>query len=702
MESIEGLLDALHVPEYLGIPELEDASNFILSFSTPTLILIGAAVFALVYWLAMRPKATKLLCDLNNQSLPVQGEPACRRSTLMKEDQYYCDDVKTAYEAFQRGVRISGDGPCLGFRKLGSPYNWISYKEVSSRAEFFGSGLLHRGCSPSPDQFIAVFSQNRPEWVISKLACYTYSMVIAPLYETLGTEGLIHILNTTESSTVICDKPGRAETLLSYVEGSKTPYVKTIILMEPFEDSLGGRGRSCGVDVLSMKDVEDLGKENWKAPMPPKPEDIAVICSTSGTTGKPKLAMLSHKGMVCCISSVLSILQKSFPVSHEDTILSFLPLAHVYELMAQLMFYCQGGRVGFYQGDIQLLMDDCRTLKPTFFPTVPRILNRMYDQIHSAMKSPVKRFLLHCAVWAKQVELRRGIIQNNSIWDWLLFSRIQAILGGRVRIILTGSAPISSTVLSFFRTTLGCLIVEGYGQTECTGACTCSLPGDYTAGHVGPPVSWSTVKLEDVEEMNYFVSNGEGEICVKGPGVFLGYLKDTEKTAEAIDADGWLHTGDVGRWLPNGTLQIIDRKKHLFKLSQGEYIAPEKIENAYLRCTTVSQVFVHGESLQSFLVGIVVPDPEVLPSFAEKRGITGTYEELCRNPEVRKAVLEDMTRIGREAGLNSLEQVKTIYLHPEMFTIAKGMLTPTLKSIRAKLRNYFQQQINQLYTNPSL
>lgn len=185
---------------------------------------------------------------------------------------------------------------------------------------------------------------------------------------------------------------------------------------------------------------------------------------------------------------------------------------------------------------------------------------------------------------------------------------------------------------------------------------------------------------------------------MKGPNVFQGYLKDPAKTAEALDKDGWLHTGDIGKWLPNGTLKIIDRKKHIFKLAQGEYIAPEKIENVYQRSEPVAQVFVHGESLQAFLIAIVVPDVETLCHWARKRGFEGSFEELCRNKDVKKSILEDMLRLGKESGLKPFEQVKGIALHTELFSVSNGLLTPTMKAKRVELRNYFRSQIDELYS----
>uniref|UniRef100_A0A9L0JSZ9 Long-chain-fatty-acid--CoA ligase n=1 Tax=Equus asinus TaxID=9793 RepID=A0A9L0JSZ9_EQUAS len=571
---------------------------------------------------------------------------------------HYYDDARTMYEVFRRGLSISGNGPCLGFRKPNQPYQWLSYQEVADRAEFLGSGLLQHNCKACTDQFIGVFAQNRPEWIIAELACYTYSMVVVPLYDTLGPGAIRYIINTADISTVIVDKPQKAVLLLEHVERKETPGLKLIILMEPFEEALKDRGQECGVVIKSMQTIEDCGQQNHRVPVPPKPSDLSIVCFTSGTTGNPKGAMLTHGNVVADFSGFLKVTE----------------------------------------GDIRLLSDDMKALCPTIFPVVPRLLNRMYDKIFCQADTPVKRWFLEFAAKRKQAEVRSGIIRNDSIWDELFFNKIQASLGGCVRMIVTGAAPASPTVLGFLRAALGCQVYEGYGQTECTAGCTFTTPGDWTSGHVGAPLPCNHIKLIDIEELNYWTCKGEGEICVKGPNVFKGYLKDPDRTKEALDSDGWLHTGDIGKWLPAGTLKIIDRKKHIFKLAQGEYVAPEKIENIYIRSEPVAQIYVHGDSLKAFLVGIVVPDPEVMPSWAQKRGIEGTYVELCTNRELKKAILEDMVSLGKEGGLHSFEQVKAIHIHSDMFSVQNGLLTPTLKAKRPELREYFKKQIEDLYS----
>ncbi|XP_060691286.1 long-chain-fatty-acid--CoA ligase 1a isoform X1 [Hemiscyllium ocellatum] len=696
------MMQASDLVTHLRIPELWEVRQFVRSLPPSALIGIGTIAALIAYWYATRPKPQKPPCDLTKQSVEVQNGELARKSVLLKQKDLitsYYVDVRTLYDVMKRGLVISSNGPCLGSRRPNQPYEWISYREVMSRAEHVGSGLFTQGYRPGNNQFIGIFAQNRPEWVIIEQACYTYSMVVVPLYDTLGDEAISYILNKADIAVVFCDTQAKAESVLNSVESKQTPDVKIIVIMDPFGTELKQRGIKSGVEIVSLQTIEYAGRDQKWKPKPPQPDDLAVICFTSGTTGNPKGAMLTHRNVVSNFSAFVKVTEGQWVASPSDIHISYLPLAHMFERLVQIVVLCHGARIGFFQGDIRLLMDDIKVLRPTIFPVVPRLLNRMYDKIHSQANSFLKRWILQIATWRKTAELRKGIMRRNSIWDKLVFRKIQDSLGGQVKLMVTGAAPVSETVLTFIRAAVGCQFYEGYGQTECTAGCSMTLPGDWSAGHVGAPMPCNLIKLVDVEEMNYFARAGEGEICIKGTNVFHGYLKDPEKTAEALDNHGWLHTGDIGKWLPNGTLKIIDRKKHIFKLAQGEYIAPEKIENVYVRSEPVAQVFVHGDSLQAFLVGIVVPDPEVLPAWAQRRNITGTFEELCKNKVLKDAILANLTQIGKEAGLKSFEQVKDIALYPEMFTVQNGLLTPTFKAKRAELRKFFRSQIAELYKN---
>uniref|UniRef100_A0A671KUT8 Long-chain-fatty-acid--CoA ligase n=1 Tax=Sinocyclocheilus anshuiensis TaxID=1608454 RepID=A0A671KUT8_9TELE len=585
-------MQAHELLKQLRIPELSEVRDYFRSLSTN--ILLGMGVFTAVtaYWVATRPKALKAPCDLRMQSVELPGGEFARRGAVLNGGpllSHFYEDAKTMYECFHRGLRESKNGPCLGSRKPKQPYEWLSYSEVIERAENLGSAFLHKGHSKDGDPYIGIFSQNRPEWTISELACYTYSLISVPLYDTLGTEAISYILDKSMS--------------------------------------------------------------------PPQPDDLAIICFTSGTTGNPKGAMLTHRNIASNVSAFIYV-TKVNTFSNNSPIITQL-LMHFSSRMQICTFF--------------------------FFITF----------------CPLKRHILEFAFRRKENEMKSGIMRRDSVWDKIIFKKVQASVGGHVRLMITGAAPVSAPVLTFLRAALGCHFYEGYGQTECTAGSTTTLPGDWTAGHVGAPLPCNDIKLVDVGEMNYYATKGEGEVCVRGPNVFKGYLKDPEKTKEALGEDGWVHTGDIGRWLPNGTLKIVDRKKHIFKLAQGEYIAPEKIENIYIRSEAVAQAFVHGDSLQACLVAIIVPDPDFLPGWAKKRGIEGSYEELCKN-KVKKAILEDIVKLGKESGLKSFEQVKDIALHTEMFSIQNGLLTPTLKAKRADLRNCFRNLIDELYSNTQM
>lgn len=694
------VMQAHELLKQLRVPDMNEVRDYLRTFSTNTLIGMGAFTAITAYWYATRPKALKPPCDLQMQSQELLGGEFARRATILNGGpllSYFYDDAKTMYEFFLRGQRISNDGPCLGSRKPKQPYEWLSYSTVIERAEHLGSAFLQKGHSKNGNPYIGIFSQNRPEWTISELACYTYSLISVPLYDTLGTEAIVYIIDKTCINTVVCDVPEKARLLLDSVSGHQHS-VKTLILIEDFDSELVSRAQQCGIEIISLRDAENIGKAHRQKPAPPKPDDLAIICFTSGTTGNPKGAMLTHKNIVSNTSAFVKVTQIHCPLGPDDAHISYLPLAHMFERVVEGVALMHGARIGYFQGDIRALMDDLQTLKPTIFPVVPRLLNRMFDRIYGQANSPLKRRILEFAFRRKEAEMKSGLMRRDSLWDKIIFKKVQASVGGHVRMMVTGAAPISPQVLTFLRAALGCQFYEGYGQTECTAGSTTTMPGDWTAGHVGAPLPCNDIKLVDVAEMNYYASNGEGEVCVRGPNVFLGYLKDPEKTKETLDEDGWVHTGDIGRWQANGTLKLVDRKKHIFKLAQGEYIAPEKIENIYIRSEAVVQAFVHGDSLQACLVAIIVPDPDFLPGWAKKRGVEGSYEELCRNKDIKKAILEDIVKLGKESGLKSFEQVKDIAIHTEMFTVQNGLLTPTLKAKRAELRNYFRKQIDELYS----
>jgi long-chain acyl-CoA synthetase len=351
---------------------------------------------------------------------------------------------------------------------------------------------------------------------------------------------------------------------------------------------LSSRADSCGIKLYTFNEVLAKGIENQASfsVKPPTPDDSMMFSYTSGTTGDPKGVKLTHK-MICQTSCSINLKQGNNPLNESDSYISYLPAAHSFEqaLFGTSMIY--GMKCGFFSGDpLKLVSDDLPCLRPTMFPSVPRLYNRIYGKIKDTfnLATGVKGSLIKQGVAAKLAKMRNTGSVTHCLWDKIIFKKVKQMMGGNVRTMLTASAPISCDVLDFLKVCFCCPIYEGYGMTETCGGSVCTVASDPLSGHVGGPVANVKIRLKDVPEMNYMTSNDppQGEVCFWGPSIMKGYFKNPEKTAETI-VDGWLYSGDVGQVYPNGSIKIIDRAKNIFKLSQGEYLAPEKLEGVYVQ-----------------------------------------------------------------------------------------------------------------------
>ncbi|XP_055335802.1 long-chain-fatty-acid--CoA ligase 5-like [Paramacrobiotus metropolitanus] len=614
---------------------------------------------------------------------------AWTRGKMGKLDKLGIEVPKTLYEILEHGLKASGDGKCLGYRtSLTSPYVWLSYSEVLERVKYFGAGLVYLGLKPASESFVGIFARTSPEWVIAEYASYAYSLVTAPIYDSLGPEGCQTALNRLGVTLLICGDDKNFQTLMTGNHVLKK--LRNIVFIQSSEETRA-KAHALGIQVYQFEDVVELGKKHPTPLRLPRPDDLAMLNFTSGTTGEPKSAMLTHRTLTASVEAILTSMLP-LRLNTETTSLAYLPLAHVMERIEELAIFLYGGKVGFNSNGVAHLIEDIQELKPDVGVLVPRVLNRIYGKMMDNIRgSLIKTFIFNLAVFCKTVEMRFGLYRKNSIWDYLIFGKVQKTLGGRIRCVATGSAPQDAKMTNTMKAALGCYFFEIYGQTETAGIITATLPGDPFTGHVGCPVEGMEIKLVDVPELGYYAKDLKGEICARGPLIMSGYYGMPDKTAEIMDPDGFIHTGDVGHFVEGGRLKIIDRKKHIFKLSHGEYVAPERVETELLTSSHFQQIFVDGSSLHPFTVALVYPNYDLLPP------------EVRSDPEQTKQfLLEELVNTGKRRHLRSYEVPKKIYLLPEVFTLENGFLTPTQKVRREAVRVAFKQQLADMYRGVSL
>lgn len=564
-----------------------------------------------------------------------------------------------------------------------------------------------------PGTQLCLYMKNCMEWILAEHATYCLGGATAPMYDTLGPDTVQFVLTQTGSKSVVCSR-AELSAICQAKSSGKCPTFQYAILVDGVIPESAQMAKEAGLDVISFAKVEAMGAQRIATQghkhNPPNAKDVATFCYTSGTTGDPKGALITHENFISAIAGMQAV----FRPEPFDRHLSYLPLAHIFERMVTAQILIAGASIAFYRGNAIFLIEDLQACRPTMLPAAPRVLNKIYDKVQAGMVAAggIKKKIFDAGIAAKTEGLTKGHLKH-ALYDRLLFNKIKKALGlDCIRFLVSGSAPLSATVMVFFRCILGVAIVEGYGQTEGAAAATISHPDDIaTAGHVGGPTGSTEIVLVNVPEMGYLHTDmhhqgqpcqGRGEIWVRGPNVFKGYYKDEEKTKEAVDEEGWLHSGDIGLWTMQGQLQIVDRKKNIFKLSQGEYVAPEKIENVLVGSMLIGQCFVYGDSFQSALVAVVVPDEEPSKAWATKQDDLVSklsFSKLCQSTQLKEAIMADIHRLSKAQGLHGFKTPKAIYLESNLFTTENDLVTPTFKLKRNKLKDNYEHQINEMYAS---
>ena len=611
-----------------------------------------------------------------------------------------------------------GSKPALGTRvknpdgTLGE-YKFKTYDEVREICYKFGAGIQFLKLAPKINEwkdmnlsFMGVYSKNREEYTICDITSSLFGHVIVPIYDTLGPDAVQFVFEQTNLTTIYCSN-NYIGVLTKSAKEKKLGRVANIVVWDPYTPEEKKELESSGVTLYSMQEVVTAG-EGVQIKLPKvKPDDVMVFSYTSGTTSTPKAAMLTHVNFISALGGVEVGADPGFSFNSDDIHLSYLPLAHIYDRLACSYMLCVGGRIGYYSGDILKIKEDIQALKPTFFTSVPRLYNKIYDGIMDGIKQQgaVKKMLINTAISTKLENLAKKCTFSHGLYDSIVFKKMREALGGQMRFMTTSAAPISAERLNFLKIAMSCPIVEAYGQTESTGASFMTHTQDPSVGHVGGINPACEFKLVDVPDMKYTSQDrnekGErcprGEICLRGPMIFRGYYKDDEKTKEAIDSEGWLHTGDVGMVDSTGRLKIIDRKKNIFKLAHGEYVAPEKIETVLMRSKLIAEIYVYGDSLQTYCVMIVVPNWPEFISFCKSKGKTEEDpEKLAQDKEAIGWLLAELDRVGRVEGLHGFEIPKKLFLRKDSFG-TDGLLTGTLKLKRNEAKEFCREIIQELY-----
>ncbi|KAG0579471.1 hypothetical protein KC19_4G101200 [Ceratodon purpureus] len=614
--------------------------------------------------------------------------------------------LSTCWDLFERSCKRAPRNNMLGVREIkdekAGEYVWQSYEEVYNNVICIGAAMRHLGVNPKGR--CGIYGTNCPEWFTAMEACNAHSIVCVPLYDTLGLKAVEFIAN-------------HAEIAIAFVQETKLPlmiqslpncteYLKTVVSFGKVSDDQKSQAQGSGVSIYSWEEFLDLGRRNTIELAPPKKEDLSTIMYTSGTTGEPKGVMLTHENVLTTIAGLDQYLKSLNEVmDHNDVYFSFLPLAHIFDRVAEEMFVFVGGSIGFWQGDIKKVPEDIAALKPTLFIGVPRVFDRLTAGIQDriAAAGGIKNWLFNFGYSNKLKWIKKGYKQDKAspLFDKLVFNKVRMGLGGRVRLVISGAAPLSGHVEEFLRVIMCAPVMQGYGLTESCAASFIQVPDVISMnGTVGPPLCNIDARLESVPELGYDALDTEkprGEICIRGNTLFSGYYKRPDLTEEVL-IDGWFHTGDIGEWQPDGAMKIIDRKKNIFKLSQGEYVAVENLENVYNESSSVDAIWVYGNSFESSLVAVAVPNQPTLEEWAKTNGVEGDYATLCTSPRAQEFVLSELTAMGKKKGVKGFEFIKGVHLDPQPFDVERDLATPTYKLKRPQLLKYYQKEIDEMYS----
>ncbi len=571
----------------------------------------------------------------------------------------------------------------------GGGWTTLSNTAFREAADEVALGLLEAGLERG--DCAAFFMESDLYFALADFGTLIAGIVSAPLYTTYAAENLVYVTEHAEAKALFVSTPEMLAQAAAWLP--QVPAVRTVVLAE---GALGDTTLPEGVRFLTLGELRGLGRRRLgEHPDEPKqlraqiqPRDLCTLIYTSGTTGRPKGVMLSHENIS---SNVLGALSSLGVLDNGDAevVVTFLPMTHVFARMLTIAHVAWGHTVYFSNPD--LLVGHLAEVKPTFFATVPRVLEKVYDKVHlgvqeaTGLKKTIGSWALGLAAQYDLSRDKGGLSPIKfALADKLVYAKLREKLGlTRVKTVAVGGAALRADLAQSFNA-FGIPVVQGYGLTETSPVITMNRIGANRAGAVGQPIPGVEVAIAE-----------DGEILSRGPHIMLGYYKASDKTNEVVDHDGWFHTGDIGEFTPDGFLKITDRKKALFKLSTGKYVIPSPIENALQAEPLIEQAVVVGSGYK-FCTGLIFPSADALGVWAREHGVSGSsLEEWIADPQVVAAYEKLVDRAN--AGMDHWSQIKRFKLVPDLMTVENELLTPTMKVKRSAVSKAFGGDIEKMY-----
>ena len=590
--------------------------------------------------------------------------------------------ARTLTELFFDAVERYANHPAAFRYKADGTWRSVTHRAVAERVQALAVGL--RELSLGAGEKVAILSETRLEWTLADYACLCIRATDVPIYPTLPANQVEHILRDSGAAAVFCSTAAQVEKIQAVRAG--LPALRHIIAFDP----------QAGSGVIPLADVEQRGRAGAATyprfkedALAVRPDDLATLIYTSGTTGQPKGVMLSHGNICSNVNACVEVLR----ASEDDSCLAWLPLSHILERMVEYYFLDVGVTINFAES-VDTVAPNLVEVHPTIVAGVPRLYEKVYARVlESALSgSALKRRIF---LWAKRIgeawtahrlagiPVPLTLRLRHALADRLVFAKLRARTGGRIKFFVSGSAPLAPEVARFFYSA-GLPVIEGYGLTETSPVLTLNPLQRLKLGAVGKPIPGVLIKIAP-----------DGEILAKGPNIMRGYYNKPDETREAIDADGWFHTGDIGELDADGYLKITDRKKDLLKTAGGKYIAPQPIENTVRLNKFVASAVVLGDQ-RKFPIILIVPNFENLERWAKERGLAyASQADLIRLADVKAKMEREV--MGGLRDLAKFEMPKKVVLLERDFTIESGELTPSLKVKRRQVEKNCKDLIDRVY-----